>query len=428
MPWADDWAINRLVELENANATTYTEFWDSIPSGTTSGTLSPRTGHEFVANQWEDGVDAVVCGITGGTADRMPVYEADEVTLVTATFNTSTGAYVLSGEPAGTDPVALVTAQVAVGTEATAESIGALINSADEKATPVAADKMALSDSADSNILKWLSFTTLANTVKSLLGLREVLSATRTYYVRTDGSDSNTGLANTAGGAFLTIQKAFDAVGGIDTSIYDVTIQLGDGTYTGNLTLGCWAGSGDLTLQGNSSTPDSTVITSTTGTTLTNLASGCKFNIKNFKITSTTSGAISCQEGTSTEELGGINWGTIAGGGYHISCVNGAVYRCNSIAKTISAGGAGHMRVAIGRLVYVSGTTTISGTPAFSVGFVNITESGSSLASSAVTFSGSATGPRYIATLNGTINTSGSGANYFPGDSAGSTATGGQYV
>jgi hypothetical protein len=67
-----------------------------------------------------------------------------------------------------------------------------------------------------------------------------------TYYVRTDGSDSNTGLANTAGGAFLTIQKAVNTVMALDfgfSSTAQVTIQIANGTYdtassTGGIKLG----------------------------------------------------------------------------------------------------------------------------------------------------------------------------------------------
>ena len=81
------------------------------------------------------------------------------------------------------------------------------------------------------------SFTTTqqgqGRTNLGILGVpREVLTANRTYYVRTDGSDSNDGLANTAGGAFLTIQKAINIVSALDIGTYTVTMQVGAGTYT----------------------------------------------------------------------------------------------------------------------------------------------------------------------------------------------------
>ena len=44
------------------------------------------------------------------------------------------------------------------------------------------------------------------------------------------------------------------------------------------------------------------------------------------------------------------------------------------------------------------------------------------------TFSGSATGKRFEATVNGVIYSSGAGASYLPGNAAGTTATGGQYI
>src|ERR1019366_1497903 len=84
---------------------------------------------------------------------------------------------------------------------------------------------------------------------------RPLVLANFTYYVRTDGSDSNTGLANTSGAAFLTIQKAVTIVQGLDLNGFTVTIQVADGTYTGGVSANVPFVGGTVLLNGNTTTP-----------------------------------------------------------------------------------------------------------------------------------------------------------------------------
>jgi hypothetical protein len=96
---------------------------------------------------------------------------------------------------------------------------------------------------------------------------------------------------------------------------------------------------------------------------------------------------------------------------------------------TISGGGTLHFTVdqqsVVASLVAI--TITLTGTPVFANQFIRAMENGYAYLP-AITFVGGATGVRYLAQFNGVIQTNGGGANYFPGNSAGSTSSGGQYA
>lgn len=255
---------------------------------------------------------------------------------------------------------------------------------------------------------------------------REVLTANRDYYVRTDGSDSNTGLTNNSGGAFLTQQKAVDTVAALDLSIYNVTIFCGPGTRTAPVTLKKLTGSGTASIEGDTTTP-SNCTQSVTGGQCFTMASGAVWQMRGVKLSTTTSGypidvsAAGCELTID----GKMEYGATPS--YHIVVATGGTLRITS-PYTISSGGLAHLFVQSGGiLLYTPGAVTLSGSPAWSSAFVSVT-SGGLVTTASATFSGTTTGKRYEVTLGGIINTFGGGASYFPGNSAGSTATGGQYA
>lgn len=253
---------------------------------------------------------------------------------------------------------------------------------------------------------------------------RPILTSARTYYVRTDGSDSNSGLVDSAGGAFLTVQKAVDVISAFDISSFSHIIQVRDGTYTGAVNLKTLVGSGSVTIVGNSGTPANVVLQRASGAVVAADRIQGNWAISNLKIQSS-SGAVTCLYiFGSTVTATSIHVGTAGAGGTHFQVAGGGTLVLTG-AYTISGGGGYHYFIDNARLVMGSGTVTVSGTPAFSQYFAAILTL--SYLAGGLTFSGAATGTRYLVYANAVANVGG-GATYFPGNAAGSTSAGGQYV
>ena len=257
---------------------------------------------------------------------------------------------------------------------------------------------------------------------------REVLSATRTYYVRTDGSDSNTGLVDSAGGAFLTLQKSWDVVASLDLFIYTVTVQVRDGTYTGGINATTApVGGGSVTIQGNSGTPSNVVISTTS-------ADAFKFNgiyvnvlVKDLKVQTTTSGYGIQADGPGIN----VSWQNIDFG----ACANDHIYLTSGASGvvtgnySVTGAATSHIRLNRGALLASSRrTVTLTGTLNFANGFIRADASAQAAYFSSSFTGGTITGTRYVLTMLGGVNTFGGGANYFPGNAAGTTATGAQYA
>lgn len=256
--------------------------------------------------------------------------------------------------------------------------------------------------------------------------IREKLVADRNYYVRTDGSNSNNGLTNTSGGAFLTIQNAIDvAAATLDLGGWSVYVNVGDGTYSGTVTMKSLVGGSNLYIIGNVTTPTN-VIVSTTGTCFNNGIAGMKLTIKYLKATAISGNLFVTSSAGSVMSLWGVDCGT-ATGGSHIATQGGLLYV--DANYTISGGATYHYSASTFGEIYSNGKTcTISGTPTFT-DFANSSSMGLIYgASNTWTGAVNAATRRYSASGISLINTFGSGSTYYPGGVPGTTASGGQYL
>lgn len=299
------------------------------------------------------------------------------------------------------------------------------ILAAPDKTAPADADTFGYLDSTASNALVKFTWANIKTALQTFFeGLfRTKLSAPRTYYVRTDGNDANNGLTNTAGGAFLTIQHAIDVAVSLDNNGYDVTIQVGNGTYVTGVVLKPYVGSGKLNLLGNPATPSSCVISVASGNAIYGEDAG-KWKLGGFRLAAA---AGTCLYGRGVIQIGVIHPIEVNTSSRHLFAFLGAEI---SIEANWSIVGSAplHMQASYsGKIFAISRTCTLIGTPNFSTCFAYSQDHGL-LQIFAITFSGSGTGPRYVVTGNSVIQTGSAGATYLPGNSAGLVATGGQYI
>jgi hypothetical protein len=261
--------------------------------------------------------------------------------------------------------------------------------------------------------------------------VREILAAATTFYVRADGNDSNSGLANTAAGAFLTFQGCYDRLANrYDFGGQTVTIFNGSGavTYTAPLSISAaWSGGGNLVFDGNGCTIN-TASPSIFNIGVTVPLPGV-FTVQNVTLTSSTSATLISHGGTGQLSVGsGVTIGTSVGGDHVAASANAMILFLGNY--TITGGARIHVYARTGGIISMYAgfgfTTTIAANITFSDSFANVDPAGTVFAVAAArTISLGAftvTGKRYTSTAGGVVYTNGGGANYFPGTVAGSGA------
>lgn len=272
-----------------------------------------------------------------------------------------------------------------------------------------------------------LIYTGLTQDILSLINLpattRVRLSAPQSYFVSSTGSDSNSG---TSGSPWLTQNHAVNFVlTNIDTNLFPVSIFSADSTYTTPIVLeGNFLGGGTVTLIGDLSAPGNCIISTTSANCIT-ISQGAVLHVHGFKLQTTTSGdGIEVLEGGQVYIDGAMNYGTIVG--HQLNAHDPGSFISISAPDTISGGAATHWNIAGGgKILAPNITTTLTGTPAFSTAFTQVSDG--NLEAPGDTFTGSATGVRFIVEENGVIQPGTSSLTYFPGSVAGIQQSGGVY-
>jgi hypothetical protein len=261
-----------------------------------------------------------------------------------------------------------------------------------------------------------------------------------TYYGSSSGSDLNTGLSI---GSPKTVQGMLSMVDGVKIAKgIKVTMQIANGTTnTAGLTAPTFDGQGSVTIQGNTSNESAVVINCTnSGATVLNITGG-NWEVRYLKFTGACYSAISCA-GTLTQgqklRFAGVATFNLIG----ISNNNAVLILaadCDTVYLDTDTAGGGSFYYFSQPLAVIVPTTGLTincggGTRSFQqfmkAELLSRVVIYTPDASTRINVSnGSIVGSHYVVNGNSVLQSFiGDANNFFPGNSSGSTATGGQIV
>jgi hypothetical protein len=273
-------------------------------------------------------------------------------------------------------------------------------------------------------------------------GFRTPLTATKNLYVATTGSDAASNRCDVIATPCKTLQYAVNQyLSNYDGRSHVTNISVANGTYAGFVCSGVPVGTAFggttpayLSVIGTNGSANVTI--SETGApgaaaAAVSANNGCFVSLQGVKVQSTNNNGLFAGSGgtvqTNTDYVAGTAG---SGAGKFHADFGGGIIKIAASYTSIGNAGAEAQGSLAGAIIYPESaiTVTLSGTPAYSLGFVSaLANSTIYINSNFVTFSGSATGKRFDLSGGAVIETiGGAAASYLPGNAAG-TATGGAY-
>lgn len=252
-------------------------------------------------------------------------------------------------------------------------------------------------------------------------GWREVLTGPRSFFVDAIlGNDAGSGMGQ-ASDAFASLPRALAAALSLDSGGHDVTIEIASGIYglAETLRIGTGlTGGGKLILQGNSADPDAATIEATDS--VIEVSSGYLL-LRGVRLQNSSTVKAVVTVATQGEVI--LDQVAFGPAGGHLNVAGGRVALAGGYA--IKGSAAYHLRVSEGGLYDGSAQSVVlQDTPSFSDTYITCSEGGVARVTGQG-FTGNAAGKRFDLSTNGIII---AGGNILPGDTAGTTQTGGQYA